>query len=199
MDGNYRSFKVGQTRQFAVEIYIRDFELVDDHSVEKSVERVSGEQFMYSIVAPVSYIDGKIFMVDLGPVAYGESPPLGTDLMKDDPRRAEKMCALSVGDVIKADVILSIDHYAYFEQHCKRPGVPRIIYTWHINGIESMTGQLVGDLSKPIRMWDRSGIQWHVTDETNGKTTSNSCYAINCTLLPVPSIGAEHTLEQDLY
>ena len=56
------------------------------------------------------------------------------------------------------DLKFGVDPFFYFEQHCKIPSVPALMYEWQINSIEQDT--------TPYILSDVSGSRMYVRDET---------------------------------
>jgi len=201
IDGSYNGFEVSKDYQFALEFFFEDFEIVlDQPSSVPSANKLDKQPNAYSIVAPVVYKDDEIYMLDLGGItAYDECPPKDIEPPVEYAARAAKISNLKVGDIIRADLYLNIDHYLYFEFQCFRDGVPPIIYTWHIDSIEKMTAGLMqdpGSLDSNAYCVDPSTVQWHETVNTFWSPDSRNVqeYILHCTLQPVSPVGREHDI-----
>lgn len=198
-DGNYNYFEVGNNYQFAVEFYLKDFEIVTgDPSFVPSVSKLDDHPNAYSVVAPLVYKDDEIYMLNLGGItAFDECPP--NDSPPKYSARAARISALKIGDIIQADLYLNIDHYLYFETQCFREGVPSIIYTWHIDSIEKMTAELMHDPTLPypnLMHVDSSTVQWSQTNKVLVSPGPRSyCeHMLHCTMQPVSQVGREHNI-----
>jgi len=176
-DGNYASFQVGETRQFALEFYSKDF--AHSESPVKTAELI--DHYLYRVNAVVDYIDEDMWVLDFGIKAYGGRPGPVEDFVS----------TLSVGQAVKCTLNLGIDYYIYMERLCLKPGVVPLIYTWHIDAINKQAGPRV----KADGMWivDEAEAQWHKVESTSAAlpkhTGSNE---LCCTLVdPVPTADGE--------
>jgi hypothetical protein len=198
MDGSYNGFRVGETYQFAVEFYCKDFDVVSaDLAALPHVTKSDEAPNLYSVIAPVTYKDDEFYVLDLGIGVYDECPSRDAQLSPDYAARAKKVWQLNVGDVVKADMYLNIDHYLYFEFLCFREGVPPIIYTWHVDSIDRMTANVMRDPDSPysnVYCTDPETIKWERVDHTGGSLQNVKQFMLNCTLQPLPPVGPEHTI-----
>jgi hypothetical protein len=119
-DGNYPDFRTGDRTEFALEFYGTD--LVATERREREMTHLRGSR--YRVCAPVAYVRNQLWMIDVGVLAYREGGM---------PRR------LRAEDWIAGEIVLSVDHFAYFEEIGPGAGVPPAIYTWRIRGIHELT------------------------------------------------------------
>jgi hypothetical protein len=120
-DGNYPDFRRGQRVEFAVEFYAPDG-LIPRRGAARTARHEGGG--WYFVDATVAAMTENAWVIDCGLLAYVDKPaPEG----------------LSVGDGVQGRVLLSVDHYFYFEVLANQPEVPELIYTWDLLRIERET------------------------------------------------------------
>lgn len=120
-DGNYADFRQGEMRQFALEFYSKDF--VHSDSPVKTAELIG--KATYRVNALVEYIDKDMWVLDFGIKAYRLRPDdCGPAYPLPEAGRKEEdfVSSCSVGQAVKCTLYLSIDHYAYMESLCSKPG-----------------------------------------------------------------------------
>ncbi len=99
-DGNYRDFREGETRQFALEFWAPNFLSMSERQ-EKSV--TSDSRYTYRINAQVTYSSAEILVIDFGVLAYSEA--------------AEYLqLGVKAGDFVNGQIALGVDPFFYFEQ-----------------------------------------------------------------------------------
>jgi len=134
-DGNYRDFAVGERRRFALEFYdkgLRDAE----PSTRSAVAQGAG---VYEIAADVAYAAEDLVLLDFGLLAYSDA----------------RGPAATPGSWRAGRVLLEVDHFAYFESHAKRQGIPPAVYTWTITGIWRQTAPYILDPDAPMKRYIR--------------------------------------------
>ncbi len=126
-DGNYRDFREGETRQFALEFWAPNFLAVSQiHG--KSIR--ADARYTYRINAQVKFSSADILVIDFGMLAYSEA---AEDLQ----------LGLNSGDFVSGQIALDVDPFFYFERLAKIADVPPLIYEWRIEAVEQDTTPLV--------------------------------------------------------
>jgi hypothetical protein len=125
-DGNYRTFYVGETREFALEFY-SSAPLPPLQTHMKSLQPRNA--YRYDISAEVVFAAGDACVIDCGVLAYTQS--IGT--VSD---------GIACGDFIGGEGIFGVDLFFYFERLRQVPGMPPLIFDWHINSIDQETTPL---------------------------------------------------------
>jgi hypothetical protein len=120
----------------------------------------------YSVCGRVVFAAEGVWVIDCGVLAYAEL------------QRHEVDSGCTVEDFVRGDLKFGVDPFPYFEQHCKIPGIPPLIYEWQINSIEQDT--------TPYILSEASGSRMYVRDET--RRSCNAVYGTNETL----AIPSEH-------
>ena len=126
-DGNYRDFREGETRQFALEFWAPSL-LALSQSQEKSA--TEDARYMYRVNAQVAFSSAEILVIDFGLLAYSEA---AEDLQ----------LGLKSGDFVSGQIALDVDPFFYFERLSKIADVPPLIYEWRIEAAEQETTPLV--------------------------------------------------------
>lgn len=122
-DGNYDDFCVGEQRKFALQLWAST-------PLTKSAENVVAlrEQsgHAYDVVGKLVFAADGVRVIDCGVLAYSEWETEIEDGCK-------------VGDFVQGNLRFGVDPFFYFEQHCRIPGIPPLIYEWQVNSIEQDT------------------------------------------------------------
>lgn len=118
-DGNYGEFAVGETHAFALEFETREVAIVDPRP--RSVTQLGGTR--YRVDAPVVLVDGNLWMIDVGVLAYSDAGPLE---------------GASTGALLSGEIVLGVDPFPFFEHHATLQNVPAAIYTWRITAIREL-------------------------------------------------------------
>ncbi|WP_428717325.1 hypothetical protein [Undibacterium curvum] len=115
-DGNYGDFAVGDRAKFALEFAGSTLR----HS--KSTETVARHlgHGVYEVCAQVLFVDAKAWVIDFGFRAYWEATP---------PEFAVP------GAWVEGELLVGIDPFFYMEYLHKLPGMPNLIYNWHVASI----------------------------------------------------------------
>jgi hypothetical protein len=119
-DGNYPDFAVGQETRFALEFHSDTLDAASGGP--SAFERVGDARYRVraEVVWRLDHHAEPAWVIDFGILAYESMAP---------PEHA------GVGSWVTGEIYLGIDHYRYFEQLYKLPGVPALIYPWHIHRI----------------------------------------------------------------
>lgn len=124
-DGNYPDFTRGQRAEFAVEFYAPEDLARRPGGARRAKHESAG---WYSIEATVAAVATNAWVLDCGLLAYVDKPAPG---------------GIAVGDGVVGRVLLSVDHYFYFEVLVNQPEVPDMIYTWDLLRIQRETAPYV--------------------------------------------------------
>jgi hypothetical protein len=116
-DGNYDDFSRGQDAAFAVEFY--PDELVVVSAGDRTASHLGGNR--YHIEGEVAFASQGAWVLDCGLRIYQQEPP---------PARVVQ------GMSVRGEVVLGVDPFFYFEELAKLPGMPPLVYGWHIERIE---------------------------------------------------------------
>jgi hypothetical protein len=120
-DGNYHNFRVEETAEFALHIFITDI------TIKNSIDQLQAvflDGCNYKVQAKVVYICEDCWIIDFGIMAYTEGkPPIG----------------IEIGSIITANVSIDIDYYLYTEFLNKNTDIQPLIYTWNIQKIFKKT------------------------------------------------------------
>ncbi len=136
-DGNYDDFRVGERRKFGLEFWASSpLKRATDHLTSLREQRDHSYCFSGRLVFAA---DG-VWVIDCGVLAYSE-------------RESEIESGCTVGDFVRGELKFGVDPFFYFEQHCKIPRIPALIYEWQINSIEQDTTPYI--LSSDGRMYIR--------------------------------------------
>ncbi len=126
----------GQMREFALEL--SPIHLAPDGVDVPGIEPLGGAQ--YWIRGEAVYVRDGILVVDFGIKAY---------------------CSfheIPVGSYISGITYLAMDNYLYMEAYHKMPGIPPLVYTWHIDRYDYDT--LTGTRLPVAPKWlEENGIQ----------------------------------------
>jgi len=168
-DGNYADFTRGQRAEFAVEFYAPEALASTDRAARSAVGEGDG---WYSIEATVAAVTDAAWVVDCGILMYDERPPDG----------------VAVGDAVRGRVLLSVDHYFYFEVLAQQPEMPPLIYTWDLLRICRETAPYVMDESHTTYVRDETKRKLVEIEETDAWTDDegHADYVFDCRLLDVP-------------
>lgn len=146
-DGNYADFVVGERRRFALEFL--DKTLREVKPGVRSAEALS--EARYEITADIVFADRDLVMLDFGLLAY-------SDLRKS---------AVATGSWRSGTVLLEVDHYAYFEIHSKRTGIPPAMYDWTVTGIWRQTAPYILDRRMKMYVRDAAHLGYASLDRTD--------------------------------
>jgi hypothetical protein len=142
-DGNYDDFRVGEMRRFALEFWTPSpLTRTTEHTMSLRQQR----DHSYSVSGRVVFAADGVWVIDCGVLAYSGQERLEID------------AGCTVGDFVRGDLKFGVDPFFYFEQHCKIPSIPALIYEWQIKSIEQDT--------TPYILSDASGGRMYVRDET---------------------------------
>ena len=137
-DGNYGDFSVGQKTEFALEFY--------PHSVQASDCRSPSathlDKNVYQICAQVVYRTNRLWVLDMGFLAYNEMEP---------PPFAEK------GSWVKGEFSIGIDPFMYFEYLKNRSGMPNLTYRFRIDQIFIETNESYAEVAETNAWGDNNG------------------------------------------
>ncbi len=165
-DGNYADFAVGEQRRFALEYFEKD--LHDSTPGTRSARSVG--EGLYEITAEVAYAAHDLVLLDFGLLAYSDT----------------RTPAATSGTWRSGIVLLEVDHFAYFETHAQREGIPPAIYAWTITGIWRQTAPYIldPDPNRPQYIRDPARLGYASVDRTgalHGDDGSND-YLLRCRL-----------------
>jgi hypothetical protein len=159
-DGNYRHFSRGQVAHFAVELFVQSLER--SARPEKQADHLEGSR--YRVSAEIVYLSDRAAVVDFGLQAYWDRHG------EPDTRIPE---GATVGSFVCGEIGLGIDPYPYFEQPYKLPGIPALIYTWHIDAITMNWAPYIhgaDPTGRPCWVADESKIVREAVERTDGPT-----------------------------
>lgn len=140
-DGNYGDFAVGEKTQFALEFYPHSLKSSGCESPSATNVKAS----RYQICGQVVYRTKSVWVLDMGFLAYQESPP---------PRYATK------GSWVEGEIYLGIDPFMYFEHLKNMSKIPSLTYSFRI-------GQIFLETTPWLTKSDESGRSMMVRDEQN--------------------------------
>lgn len=163
-DGNYATFHVGEVRQFALEFNLGNFALSSSRLI--SAEQMDRAQ--YHVNAQVSYIDEKMWVLDFGVKAYCERN-LSSTFTGQAGEEQKFLSKLNVGQHVQGDLFLSIDHFLYMESLCSEDGVPPLIYTWKVTGINKCAAPWLPPNERVVRHIDKTQNTWFSVESTSEK------------------------------
>lgn len=152
-DAMYGRFVKGTMTEFAVEFTHNVLANTDPST--RSYVHVEGS--IYSITAETIFVARDIWIIDFGLQAYCADSRVTSDLAYQ-------------GTFVNGNTMLSVDNGDYEGWIVKRPGIPALIYTWHID-------RIICD-DKHVK----KEIDW--LDETN--VVQGASYLLECTLLDYP-------------
>lgn len=125
-DGNYADFHIGEARRFAVEVW-------NQSPLTRSTEHVTAlrkqRDHSYDFSGRLVFASDGVWVIDCGVLAYSD-------------RKSEIDPECKAGDFVRGHLKFGVDPFFYFEQHCKIPHIPPMIYGWKINSIEQDTTPL---------------------------------------------------------
>jgi hypothetical protein len=175
-DGNYgsTSFDVGKKIRFALEFYLRNYSI---SSEAKSILPMPSKPSFYKGTAQSIYNDQTTLVLDFGQI-------LAYRMTHSD---------VGLGQLITGDLSLHVDPFHYYDDLCRLPGIPSLIYDWELLGIDIVANPTVdtrlpslnqtqNDNFIPIKTIDIRG------DKQYGSIDS---YILHCELL---SLQAHKTL-----
>jgi hypothetical protein len=140
-DGNYADFHVGETRRFALEVW-------NQSPLTRSTEHVTSlrkqRDHSYNFSGRLVFASNGVWVIDGGVLAYSD-------------RKSEIDPECKAGDFVRGHLKFCVDPFFYFEEHCKVPHIPPLIYGWQINSIEQDTTPYI--LSNDGRMYVRDESQ----------------------------------------
>ncbi len=146
-DGNYSDFAVGERRRFALEFFDKTLREVEPgvRSAEALVEA------RHEITAEVVYARDDLVMLDFGLLAYSDA----------------RAPAAKTGTWRSGIVLLEVDHFAYFETHAKREGIPPAVYAWTITGIWRQTAPYILDPRLNMYVRDQARLGYAPLERTD--------------------------------
>lgn len=119
-DGNYGEFAVDDVRDFALEFWADAVSVTG--SRERSPVHLGGRR--YRVQAPVLFVEGKMWMIDAGVLAYCDAgTPEG----------------IAEGTWLSGEIVLGIDPFLYVDRYAAHPRVPDAVHTWRIAAIRERT------------------------------------------------------------
>ena len=120
-DGNYGDFRVGDTAAFAVEFYAPTPLKVRHPDTTREPGVTWLRDSTYAIEGRVEFVAASWWAINLGPIAvYNEYP----------------IPKAGMGDMVRGEAYLGIDHFGYFERLSREPGAPPLIHSWRIEAID---------------------------------------------------------------
>ncbi|MEO1280605.1 MAG: hypothetical protein AAFV69_02600 [Pseudomonadota bacterium] len=167
-DGNYGDFKAGSRVQFALDFYCENLIPLEEYSIQRrSIKHVEDDQ--YRVVAQIVHTHAEWTVLDFGFLAY-QDRFLSADL--------------KVGDWVRGEISLSVDHFAYFERLSRQTNAPALIYTWQIDKIELLTAPWIQDASG-LKRRDTSKWGWKEIPKTDAwkHNDGNAEYIFTCAKL----------------
>ncbi len=184
-DGNYTDFAVGQQRQFALEFgYARSARLQVSETSERSVRYAQrGDWYAVrgELLRDSPEPHGQGFVLDFGLKAYDNW------IVLDD------LEPPSAGTWLEGEITLVVDPFEYMDRLATQEGMPPLIYTWEILGIErdiSSTIQVEhgdplysGPDEGPILVRDPERERYESVERTRTWDDLGS-YRLRCSLLP---------------
>jgi hypothetical protein len=145
-DGNYGDFVRGERTRFALEA---DVERLDPApAAERGAARVDGNR--YRVTASIMSID-EVAVLDFGLRAYC----MGWELPS--------------AEWVTGELTVSVDPFTYFEGLASEPGVPPLIYTWHLADIRRNVTPWVESEHQYFER-DPHEARWESVPETNAWT-----------------------------
>jgi hypothetical protein len=187
-DGNYTAFAVGQRRQFALEFHYDRNERL--RPVDRPASRrcaYTGSDSLYDVTAHLKRDDVErtqrdAFVLDFGHPAYTRWMVLD-DL---EPPRASTW--------LRGPIRLSVDPFDYMDERIRPHGLPPMIFTWTITGIERSTTPrvrvehghplYVGPDKGPRLVADPAAESWEPVRTT--PVWDDADYRLSCVLDPSP-------------
>lgn len=140
-DGNYEDFSVGDRRKFALEFWAPT-PLTRSAENVMSLREQSGHS--YDVIGRIVFASDGVWVIDCGVLTYSE-------------RGSETEGGCKVGDFVRGNLRFGVDPFFYFEQYCKIPGIPPLIYEWQVNSIKQDTTPYI--LSSDARTYIRDESQ----------------------------------------
>lgn len=145
-DGNYDSFRVGETRSFALEYYHEaDLRSIPKSRATRGFAPLGGAR--YSITRRTLHIGRDWAAIDVGLPVYRELYSL-----PPPPKRFEGVIGLSV------------DPFFYFKRHAHEHGAPPLIFDWRINRIEVETAPRI--LRGGLWIYDPARLRLKAVEDT---------------------------------
>lgn len=174
-DGNYADFERGEGA-FAVEFYPLDKFVIGaqtDKSANSLLQHVADSR--YRISGRVLHAAKNWWALDIGFGVYrDETPPVGA----------------VPGASVQGLIVLSIDHYAYFENFGRQPGAPPLIYGWQVQRIELQTAPWIEVRPRNFeRNPNRRG--WREIEQTDAWNDDggHAEYLFHCTRTAAPPVN----------
>jgi hypothetical protein len=195
-DGNYTDFEKGQVRKFALEFNPKELR----KSTKQIKECTSLGEGRYRVNAQVVYLETEVHPCIR--VCYDDKQRVVTQGEYD-----ETVVILDLGGVmafdeshhdyyerggfVEGEIYVAIDPFFYKDDHCKRPGIPALIYSWNIDKIEMCTApylktieMLHGQKRKILRR-DKTKMAYKEIDKTSMWEDDNgrADYLLTCSKL----------------
>lgn len=184
-DGNYDDFVVDTEREFALDFHVPwDMPLRHDDRMTVGF-RSLGSYADYEVTADVVHADKYAVVLDFGLRAYCQTvfPVEGR--------------GVRVGDRVSGRLSLGVDPFDYFEYLAPKRGLPPLIYSWHVTGLQiDVTPRIempVDDPRYPPHVpqgegpfWipDPARETWHEIERTRTWKDQSGVYRLRCRLLP---------------
>ena len=161
-DGNYPDFSVGQKAQFALEFYPHSLKLSESRSPLATHLKAS----RYQVCAQVVYLNERVWVLDMGFLAYNQTYPL--------PQGAAK------GSWVEAEIYLGIDPFMYFEGLKSMPGMPRLTYSFLVTQILLETTPWL--TTQTMKLRDEQNESYQEVAETNAWSDDggDASYILKC-------------------
>jgi hypothetical protein len=170
-DGNYGDFATGTSTRFALEFYFEDrYEMCS--AKPRLIHQHDGK---YEATGIVTFVADDVWVVDFaGVLAFREEAPNG----------------IARGDIVSGVIGVGVDPFFYFERLGRYPGIPAIIYSWQIEGIEMETAPFI-ETSSPFGRAlarDQSKLRRVPIPKTDAWNDDGGHgeYLLACRRLPVP-------------
>jgi hypothetical protein len=147
-DGNYKDFKRGDLRPFAVQFYAPNPLDIAENRLPVSQESIDRNR--YRILNKVSHVFSDWWVIEINGVQCftQQRPPLG----------------VQPGDCVRGEIALGIDPYFYVERLSHQPNAPALIYNWRLQKIEIQTAPFITVDRGRVR--DHTLLGWREIDET---------------------------------
>jgi hypothetical protein len=181
-DGNYPGFDVGTVSEFALEFYLQNF--AHSASSMKSAELI--KQGFYHVNAEIIYIDSEVWILDCGVLAYTERI---NSAYEAGAEQKQFETSLEIGQMITADLSISVDNSYYSNVLSTHAGAPALIYKWQVNSIEAYCAPLIRTIEGSNHWhYDEKKEHWHQVLHA-GYPDDAPAYALNCVALDDSSLG----------
>jgi hypothetical protein len=185
-DGNYTDFAVGQRRQFALEFsYDRSARLQLSEATERTA-RYSGRGNVY-------VVRGELIRDGSGPAPHGFVLDFGLKAY-DNWMVLDDLEPPSAGSWLEGEITLFVDPFEYMDRLANQKGMPPLIQTWEILGIEKDISPTIqveygdpryfGPDEGPMRIADPERELYESVERTRMREDGPGWYQLRCALLP---------------